>query len=210
MDTFWEPGRYRVKIVGACLGESKSSGTPQVEIGIQVEGLYTNGTLHRADGPDRTVYLSLTEGTLGSASEPGWVWQTLTDLGFVGPTFADLQPLVGQVRDAQMETQEYNGSSQEKWSIYRRRGSTAMRPAEPKTVRQLGAKFGGLLKTVKPTRPQPQPEPKMQEEAQEAEAPPATGWAPPLPSEPERTPVRQMAEGLAGTSPAGSADDIPF
>src|SRR4051794_25596747 len=106
MSVYYEAGRYRVRITGAALGESQprqdGSTTPQIEISVEVIGCYPTGAgLQPLTGPARSVYLSLTEACLGSASNPGWVAQTLADLGFVGPGFNDLAPLVGKERDAE-------------------------------------------------------------------------------------------------------------
>lgn len=164
MTRTYEAGRYKLKVVGAALGES-SGGTPQVEVGIEVQGYYDSQVGYMTvQGPQQIVYLALTEGTLGTPAQPGWVWQTLKDLGFQGPSFSDLQPLVGQVRDGELRYEEYDGKERGKWSIYRARGSEPMRPLDRKATRAVDTKFGSLLKLMKGSGVKA-PEPKREEPA---------------------------------------------
>lgn len=198
MSSFYEPGRYRVKVVAASLGESQG-GTPQVELGIQILGRYdmTDGRYLPCDGPDQTVYLSMTENTMGTPANPGWVMQTLTDLGFKGNTFADLAPLVGQVRDGEMKMDEWEGRSFPKWSIYRARGSQPLRPLDRSKSRQLDTRFGNLLKAMRH-------EPKaVLDEPAPAPAPVAA------PEQAEEKP-RPKSRKKAAASANGDPDDIPF
>jgi hypothetical protein len=156
MSVFYPAGRYRVRIISAALGESnpKADGTttPQIEVGIEILGLYDQGELRQLAGPPRTIFLSLTDATLGTSTAPGWVWQTLIDLGFAGKSFAELAPLVGKDRDGECRHDDFTGEAKEKWSIYRQaRG--AQRPAEQKTIRSIDSKFKDLLRTA--ARPGP-------------------------------------------------------
>ncbi len=147
MSIHYEKGRYRLAVIGAALGES-SKGTPQVELQVEVGD---------GSGPPRRVYMSLTEGTLGTPQSPGWVWDRLVDLGFVGPSFSDLEPLIGAVRDGECKHEAGDdGVMREKWQIF---GSMSKpkNEAKPQTIRQLDSKFGGLLRSGKSGGQQPQP-----------------------------------------------------
>jgi hypothetical protein len=186
MGWFYEVGRYRVRIISAALGESAGSGTPQVEVGISVIGAFVQGQgLVKVEGPDRTVYLSLTEATLGTPAEPGWVWQLLTYLGFKGPSFGDLSPLVGREEDAQCEHSEYNGQTSEKWSIWRKR-TGPLNPIERQKARQLDSRFSALLRGNK-ERPAQATAPRPEANGQ------AEGPEEPAPEKPKRLPRKRTA-----------------
>jgi len=197
---YYDQGRYKLKVIGAALGES-SGGNPQVEIGIEILGFADPQEGYvTVQGPQQTVYLSLTEGTLGTPQNPGWVWQTLKDLGFIGPSFSDLQPLIGQVRDGELKYETWEGVDRGKWTIYRARGSEPMRPMDRSAVRKVDAKFGSLLKLMKgselppPSKQEPEaapgPTPKPQRKGRVRET---------VPTE-ERPPIPGVEPG----------DDIPF
>jgi hypothetical protein len=222
-EIYYEPGRYRVEIIGASLGESKG-GQPQIELGMEIQGMYDGPQFVELRGPGRTCYLSITEKTMGTASEPGWVWQTLVDLGFKGPSLTDLAPLVGAVRDAEMKVEDYNGQQSEKWNVYRRWGTQAQRPVEGQKARQLDAKFRGLLTLVKPVNgaaaatiarqrddqggegqagaavPAPEPRPTPAPATRAARPMPVKGRRVEAPQEP-----RPMASHIGGPD-----NDIPF
>jgi hypothetical protein len=160
----YQAGRYRIKTGIAVLGGSRKSGSPQIELPITIIAYYDE---HRQlvpfdnDPPGRTVYLSLTEATLGTPDQPGWVTALLTDLGFVGPSFADLGPLAGHTRDATLRFENYNGQDQEKWTVWpESRQATQL---DDRTVRQLDMQHAALLRSIaknKPaSRPAPQPKP---------------------------------------------------
>lgn len=147
MGTTYPAGRYRLKTLGAALGESKS-GNPQIEINVEILGYHDPEGGFRECSGDRTVYLSLTDATLGTPSDPGWVYQTLLDLGWDGRSFVELDSLAGHVRDGDCKHDEWDGKTVEKWGIYRRRIAQPQRPAQNQTVRQLNARFSGLLKAA--------------------------------------------------------------
>lgn len=155
MSTQYQPGRYRLKTLGAALGESKG-GTPQIELGVEVLGFYVPDGSFVEGGGDRTIYLALTDGTLGTPDSPGWVYQQLLDLGWEGRSFVELGPLAGHVRDGECKHEAYEGKVAEKWSLFRRRGAEAQRPIQDRSLRQLNSKFAGLLKLGKAKQAQPQ------------------------------------------------------
>ncbi len=194
MSNFYTPGRYRLRVIGAALGESKN-GTPQIELGVEVLAYLdpAENQFITTTGPERTIYLSLTAGTLGTPSNPGWVWQTLLDLGFNGTSFGDLDALAGQVRDGEMRLEDWEGGKAEKWTIYRRRAGTAQRPIAQAGVRSLNARFADLLKAAKPTTPPP------------AAPKPAPTPQPPRPA----APAPRNGQHHDGYHDAGT-EDIPF
>lgn len=148
MSIQYPAGRYRLKTIGAALGESKKTGTPQVEINVEVQGYYDPEGGFRECGGDRTIFMALTEGTLGTPADPGWVYLALLDLGWAGKSFTELSALAGHVRDGECKHDEHEGKASEKWSLYRRRVAEPQRPAQAQTVRSLNAKFAGLLKAA--------------------------------------------------------------
>ncbi len=112
-------GKYRARIVGAALGESEAKHTPQVEITIElITAMGEDGRTYPVDAK-KIVYMALTENTLGTTSSPGWVLETLTAFGFRGPSFSNLECLVGKEVDALCKEEEYDGKMNEKWSIFR-------------------------------------------------------------------------------------------
>jgi hypothetical protein len=209
MSTHYLPGRYRVRITTACLGES-SKGTPQLEIGIEILGYHdpAEGTYHEsANGPERMVYIALTEGTLGTPQSPGWAYQQLLDLGWQGQSFAALEPLVGQVRDAECKHEAWDDKVSEKWSIYRRRGNTPLRPIQDRNLRDLNKRFSGLLKAgARATPPTGSPEDSEGDDA--VTAPLAPPQAPPKAR--RRSKAEMAAELMTAPPQGGNHEDIPF
>jgi hypothetical protein len=199
MSAWYEPGRYRVEIVNAALGESKDKATPQVEVTILPKGVYAGGgQLLDCAEQARIVYLALTEATLGTTANPGWVMKTLTAFGFVGPSFNDLQPLIGKVADAQCVIEDFNGEQREKWSLWRPFGQAPQRPAEKKTIRSLDAKYAALLKTARNAVASPK---------KEIETPSA---APTARNGRKKATVPPEPPTEAGDVPSSQSEEIPF
>src|SRR5262245_62339823 len=149
----YEEGRYRVRVTAAALGEALS-GNAQVELVIEVLGKYEGMDFQPYNAevnPSRRVFLTLTEETLGKTSEPGWVAQSMADLGFVGLGFGDehLQVMVGQVRDAQCAHDEFEGKAREKWQLWRKLKKEPLHPAQAGTAKRLNMKFADVLKSMR-------------------------------------------------------------
>lgn len=143
------PGRYSIKIIRADLGLS-GNGVPQVELLTQPLCRLVGESRDDVDGPPRYVYLRLTSGTLGTPDKPGWVWNLLQDLGFVGPSFADLEPIMGQVRDGEMRIETWRGTdnkplTKEAWTLYAA-PKPVIKPEAKEKLPELNAKFADLLK----------------------------------------------------------------
>lgn len=183
MAAFYTPGRYRVRIVGQVLAENKK-GNPELQLKIQPIGYYEQSEYVEHDFPyPRTVYLTLTEGTIGTPDKPGWIMELLRFMGFEGSSFGQLDPeakdavsFVGHEHDAICAVGDYEGREREKWSIYRGGSGEAAKPMEKKGIKALDAKFKALLK------------PKGKKEKDAA---------------PDQVPVAELA-----TAPA--SQDIPF
>ena len=119
MSNTYDPGRYHVRITNAVLTTSAVKGTEQILLTLQILGCYPTGQgLVPMSGPETVAYLYITEGTIGTWDKPEWVARLLADLGFIGPSFHNLEPLIGQERDAEMELKTYNGATLESWRVY--------------------------------------------------------------------------------------------
>ncbi len=204
----WNP-KYRARIVGAELGESETTKSPQIEIGFQFLYVYgDDGSATPTSGNCR-VYLPLSDKTIGSTQEPGWVIQQLIELGFRGPSFSNLDGLVGREADVSWKDDVYKDKPTKKWGILRS-FSGAKNPASKQTISALDAKFAGLLNKAKNTPALPPPV------ASPAPKPAAPNAAP-------RTPVSPPSNAFqGGPDPAGDPpgsgygggnnddDSIPF
>jgi hypothetical protein len=150
----YEEGKYKARITGQTIGENKK-GNPEIQLYIQPIGYYTPQGLEAGSYQwERTVFLTLTDKTIGTEKDPGWIMKLLWFLGFEGKSFAQLdqdheQPhsFVGQEVDALCQHDNYQGKAIEKWSILT---GGAQRPAVKalanKGLRALDAKFGKVLK----------------------------------------------------------------
>lgn len=155
MPAYYDRGKYRVKVVDQKLGEN-SKGNPEIQLVVQPLGIYAaDGQVSTMHFPyTRTIFLVLTEGTIGTADQPGWVLLTLQYMGFNGKSFGDLDgswKCVGNEYDAICAHEEYEGKEREKWSIHRPASAgqgVAHKPLEKKGLRALDAKFGKVLKAV--------------------------------------------------------------
>jgi hypothetical protein len=185
----YEPGRYRVKTRSAVLTGSRKSNSPQIAITFAVLGFYDHDRqlVEIENAPDRTLYLPLSEATVGTPGNHGWVTDTLIDLGFVGPSFRDLDPLAGQERDATLRIEQYEGKDQERWKIWPQSGGGTITELDATSVRSLNSQHSALLRSLSKTSP--------------ATRPPV----PPPGNHQPRTPI-----ATNGAPPPAADDDIPF
>lgn len=222
----YDEGKYRIRIVSQTLaegGQKKDGGdkAPSLVFGIMPIGWYEKGELQDLDDDfERTIFLPITEATLGTTDKPGWVLQTLQWLGFTGASFALLDPasddhqsFVGKEMDALCKHESYQGKDREKWSFLRGGGDGfKAKQASSKEVRGLDAKFAKLLKTLQGT-PSKTPAPRPEEQPEDALQRQADERANDAPSEPEKKPRksrgRKAVQATAGDSDV-PADDIPF
>jgi hypothetical protein len=173
MAAFYDQGNYAVRIVGQSLTENKK-GNPELQLTIKIVGQYAaDGELHPIDSEfNRTIFLTLTDGTIGTADRPGWVLEVLQYLGFTGASLAALDPddkhhvsFVGRECNAYCKVETYEGKEREKWNISRPREAKPAAPIDKKKLRGLDARFGKTLKafagrapaTVPPSEPPASP-----------------------------------------------------
>lgn len=151
MAAFYDVGNYNVICTGSSLGENKK-GNPELQIRFKpTHQLADNGEPVALPLTwERTIYLTFTEATMGTESEPGWVLQTIAALGFTGQSFGDLEKhnFTGTPFQARCEHDEWDGKEKEKWSVNRARTPKPVKPVEKKTLRTLDAKFGKALKAA--------------------------------------------------------------
>jgi hypothetical protein len=218
MATHFEEGLYRCEIINQALvdGEQRSPSkttAPSVQITIKPIGFYdSEGEYTEHDfGWDRTIYLYLTEDTVGKdASKPGWVFETLRFLGFNAASFGLLDPsvegacsFIGKQIDCLCRHEAYQGKNREKWSVFRPKEKKDLAPAQTKTIRTLDAMFGKLLKTHStpcqaPTAPTPTAPPV---------SPPASN------GHKKKNPVADALNAVKAadaTPPGPRPEDIPF
>ena len=168
MAIFYEQGRYLVRITNQVLTENKK-GNPELQLTIKPLAVYEQGN----DEPqflefpyERTLFFTLTEATIGTASKPGWVLETLRFLGFQATSFGALDPshpehvsFVNNTHDAICQHEAYEGKDRERWNLWRGERPPAA-PIAREGIRKLDAMFGNVLKATtspKTTRP-PTPE----------------------------------------------------
>lgn len=162
MSVYYEAGKYRAKIVEQRFGENNKN-NPEVQLEIQLLGFYVDGEPQAISSEwNRTIFLTLTQATIGSEGKPGWVLETLRYLGFNGASFSQLDPsqedhhsFVDLEIDALCQHTEYQGKKQEKWSVLRPGGNKPqVKVIEKKGLRALDAKFGKVLKSLQ-EKPKP-------------------------------------------------------
>lgn len=139
----YRPGLYHCVTTSASLGVAKT-GTPQVVVELRIYAMYQNGPgLVDIDGPGATMYLPLTDKTLGTPSVPGWVYSALLMLGWSGESFTDLSSLVGREADFHCKHEEHEGKMSEKWSL------SGPRLAPPTVGDDLARRFGSLMQSAR-------------------------------------------------------------
>jgi hypothetical protein len=166
MGAYNEEGRYRARIAKAEITEAKNDKrTPQVELTLDLIGIYdpkNNNELyecHKGNYPP-VIYMSITEATMGTESEPGWVADTLAYLGFDG-NFNNIANLAPQEIDVLCQYEDKTvgkGGQREKWSVLRPGGRRAQ-PLESRDLRGLNAKFSKAAKAATKNKPSNAPSP---------------------------------------------------
>ena len=114
-------GNYTCRITNQQVTEA-NSGTVQLE--LEIHPIKAGDEPITGNPFRRTIYLPLTPKTIGTKDDPGWVTNTLRDLGFQGDDFTALQPdddghqsFVGKEVQCYCKHEEYNEQPREKWSL---------------------------------------------------------------------------------------------
>ena len=163
--------RYFAKITSQALTRNKK-GNPEVQLTVLPLGQYDmDGNYEpRSFQWERTVFLSLTDKTIGTAHEPGWVLETLRFLGFKGDSFSKLDPavegshsFVDKEVDVLCKTTKWDRKTIEKWSFLRAGGKrTEAKPVAAKEVRALEPVGQVLKATAKAAPPTAKPKAERQ------------------------------------------------
>jgi len=139
-------GTYKGMIIGVDLGEA-STGTPQIEVYVELSAQITEeGNSYVFDS--RTVYLPVTDQTIGDSDNIGWVLKVLKHIGWSGKSFQDFDGIEGREITLYCKHEEnQEGMEREKWSINVPR-SQSLTSMNKKDRRSLDAKFKSALKWV--------------------------------------------------------------
>ncbi len=156
----YENGRYQALITDQNLVEN-NKGNPELQLSIQPTA-YQNeyGEWIIINVPPRTIFLTLTDKTIGTPESPGWVLGVLHYLGWRGTSFDTLDKNTPghHVFDNEIEAlcnnEEWEGRTREKWSIATPRTGKGL----PKSsLKQLSSRHKATLAAMskKPSRTQP-------------------------------------------------------
>lgn len=142
----YEKGTYRAKIVGHVFGESKTKGTPYIEIHFQP--IQATG----ANAFPETVYNRHLRLYLSEAAAPYSI-ENLRRIGWKGETFADLDPN-GEGKDALVDIEisvycGYNEDGYEDWNLTAPGGDAPVESSKG-LPSKLDKIFGKALKASKP------------------------------------------------------------
>lgn len=165
MGVFYSEGNYWVKCVSQAMGASKNKGTPQFSLRVAIAGkvnpLAPTGDLIAVESGERTLYMYITEGTAERLCED------LQRIGFDKDSFKFLNPanenfhnFCGVEFEAYCKHEEYEGKTNEKWSIAFDRNAATAEPLEDKEVRKLDNLFGKFLKKKSAPEAEKEPPPK--------------------------------------------------
>jgi hypothetical protein len=160
---YFEQGKYTARIGMAQVAEAKNEKkTPQLELHLELV-TYTDREGKEWEPPQTrfppVVYLSLTEQTLGTEHQPGWVRETLNALGFDGD-FDRVAQLEGKEVSVwnQHEKAAFGknaGQMVDRWSIDRGSAGRSAKPAEKSTVKTLNTLWGKKKARAKPANGEP-------------------------------------------------------
>jgi hypothetical protein len=199
---YFNEGRYKAKIILAQRSKAKGSGNDQVELHLELLAeMGDDKDKDKEYAPPRTqfppvIYLTLTENTMGTPQQPGWVADVLMYLGFDGDfdNLAKLEWWEGFVYCKHEEGQD--GKKRDKFSIERPAVAKVI-PQDKSDARRLNGKFGSIFKRNTPPPPEQQPE----NPAEQKEPPPQGS-----PSINGRKPRKETVPPIDETP----NDDIPF
>lgn len=154
MSIHYSEGRYIVEILSQALGKT-SNGNAQIALKVLV--------ISHEDGEpctqyERTIYRVITEKTIP------YVVEDLRALGYSRDSFRFIDPndpnhhsFAGQQITAFCSHQEYQGKTNERWSVYTGGGALDVKPLESSEARKLDALFGKALKPLATSERKPPP-----------------------------------------------------
>lgn len=77
MAAYYESGKYKARVTNQAL-VTNNKGNPEFKLVIKPIAFVIEGQENPFEGDyNRTIYLTLTDATLGTPTKPGWVMQTL-------------------------------------------------------------------------------------------------------------------------------------
>jgi hypothetical protein len=202
--TYFRQGKYHARLEVARRVPAKST-TEQVELVWKLLGHYgTDGVLYAVEEPryPPSTFLSLTEATVGTEGNPGWVAETLAFLGFDG-NFDNLGAIAGwEGSITNTHKPNHENVLRDSWGVLRPAKPREVEPPDQKVLRQLTARFGGVFKRLAKGDPK------------------GTPAAPPRPAAPahQPAPAAPIPAELNGDLPPGPEEfgtpgdnsDIPF
>jgi hypothetical protein len=161
MTVHYDQGRYECRIVNQVLTEN-AKGNPELQLTVLPLRKFSGQEAEDlSDDYTRTIYLTMTDATMGTAQQPGWVYETLLFLGFNGGSFAQLDldsdhaiSFIDKLIQCTCQHDTYNGREREKWTIRRGDAATQAKPMAKKEIKSLDSRFKQLLKAASQT-PQP-------------------------------------------------------
>lgn len=128
----YQEGNYLCRITGQAITTTKT-GSFQLEMEIlpfKAEDEVIEGQKFK-----RRIFLPLTQTTLGTPESPGWVAETLEQLGFIGRDYDQLdleqpgfQTFLGKEIACYCKHEEWNDQPREKWAISKARQAKAKPP----------------------------------------------------------------------------------
>jgi hypothetical protein len=148
-----EPGVYLATITGHTVSINQKK-NPTIRFNIDVTSSFAENEIDEIVLPQplkKAIHLVLTQGTVGTAGNPGFVCGTLRHLNFDSDDFADLpdHDFTGQVHRVLLKMEEYRDKPVERWSFLTGHRNTPLQDASI-----LSAYNAPLAATPKRERPQ--------------------------------------------------------
>ena len=152
---YYEPGKYRARIVTQGFGESQEKKTPFFYLAVvPLAQVVADSEYPCAAEYERQIVRYLTDKTID------WLLDDLVSLGWSGNSFAELNPdstNYHSFRDQEVvalcEHEENNDKTYERWSLWREAKTVA--PLPPTAIQKLDSLFGRELKARQKAAPAP-------------------------------------------------------
>ena len=116
---------YSVNVIQAGLYVDEETAKITIQLTIHITGKSSEeGEVKRlSTWPDRVIYLPITEKTMGTAQDPGWVRATLLSFGFDLNTWKNLEVFKKDGLIARCIHDDFTGKMIEKWSLITRKAA---------------------------------------------------------------------------------------